>query len=233
MSHEPPLNLSDYEALAPARMHPAVWDFISAGADDGVTMAENRRAFERIALWPRVLSDVSRIDTRAVVLGADVSSPILIAPTGPHAALCPEGEVATVEAAGKAGLGMMANCASNRTIEDIAAAATGPLWLQLYLFPERERTLALVQRAEAAGCHALALTADSPRFGRKEQSLRTETEFDWPEPGNLKGLPPATKRAIRGAPATWDDLGWLRDVTSLPIVLKGVLTAEDAAMALA
>ncbi|HWD66434.1 MAG TPA: alpha-hydroxy acid oxidase, partial [Caulobacteraceae bacterium] len=231
MSREPPLNLADYEALAPAHMHPAVWDYISAGADDGVTMTQNRRAFERIALRPRVLADVSRIDTRAVVLGAAISSPILIAPTGPHAALCPEGEVATAEAAGKASLGMVASSRSNRTIEDIAAAATGPLWLQLYLFPERERTLALVRRAEAAGCGALVLTADSPRFGRKEQSLRTENEFDWPEAGNLAGLPPATKRPVRGAPATWEDLDWLRDVTRLPIVLKGVLTAEDAAMA--
>ncbi|HEY1560629.1 MAG TPA: alpha-hydroxy acid oxidase [Caulobacteraceae bacterium] len=231
MSREPPLNLADYEALAPAHMHPAVWDFISAGADDGVTMTQNRRAFERIALRPRVLADVGRIDTRAIVLGAAISSPILIAPTGPHAALCPEGEVATAEAAGKSGLGMVANSGSNRTIEDIAAVATGPLWLQLYLFPERERTHALVRRAEAAGCGALVLTADSPRFGRKEQSLRTENEFDWPEAGNLAGLPPATKRPIRGAPATWEDLDWLRDVTRLPIVLKGVLTAEDAAMA--
>jgi 4-hydroxymandelate oxidase len=231
MSREPPLNLADYAALAPAHMHPAVWDFISAGADDGVTMAQNRRAFERIALRPRVLADVSRIDTRAVVLGAGISSPILIAPTGPHAALCPEGEVATAKAAGKADLGMIANSGSNRTIEEIAGAATGPLWLQLYLFPERERTLALVRRAEAAGCGALVLTADSPRFGRKEQSLRTENEFDWPEAGNLAGLPPATKPPIRGAPATWEDLDWLRDATRLPIMLKGVLTAEDAALA--
>lgn len=233
MSHEPPLNLADYEALAPARMHPAVWDFISAGADDGVTMAENRRAFERIALRPRVLTDVSRIDVRALVLGAGVSSPILIAPTGPHAALCPEGEVATAEAAGKAGLAMVASSGSNRTIEDIAAAATAPLWLQLYLFPEPERTLALVRRAEAAGCRALVLTVDSPRFGRKEQSLRSEIEFEWPEAGNLKGLPPPTKRPIRGAPATWEDLDWLREATRLPIVLKGLLTAEDAAIAAA
>ncbi|HEY1880157.1 MAG TPA: alpha-hydroxy acid oxidase [Caulobacteraceae bacterium] len=231
MSHEPPLNLADYEALAPARMHPAVWDYISAGADDGVTMAWNRRAFERIALRPRVLADVSRIDPRATLLGAAVSSPIMIAPTGPQAALCPEGEVATVQAAGKAGLCMIASSGSNQTIEEIAAAATGPIWLQLYLFPERERTLALVRRAEAAGCGALVLTADSPRFGRKEQSLRTEDDFDWPEAGNLKGLPPATMRPVRGAPATWDDLAWLRDVSSLPLVLKGVLTAEDAALA--
>lgn len=231
MSHEPPLNLADYEALAPSHMHPAVWDFISAGADDGVTLAQNRLAFERIGLRPRVLADVSRIDTHAIVIGAGISSPILIAPTGPHAALCPEGEVATAEAAGKAGLGMVANMTSARTIEDIAAAATGPLWLQLYLFPERERTLALVRRAEAAGCGALVLTADSPRFGRKEQSLRSENEFDWPEAGNLAGLPPATKPPIRGAPATWEDLDWLRGVSRLPIVLKGVLTGEDAAMA--
>jgi 4-hydroxymandelate oxidase len=234
MSQErPPLNLADYEALAPGRMHPAVWDFIAAGADDGVTVAQNRRAFERIALRPRVLVDVSRIDTGAVVLGSRIASPILIAPTGPHQALCQDGEVATAQAAGRAGLALVVVGGSNRTIEDIAAAATGPLWLQLYLFAERERTLALVRRAEAAGCRALVLTADSPQFGRKERSLRTEDEFDWPEAGNLEGLPPATTRPIRGAPATWEDLDWLRGVTRLPIVLKGVLTAQDAALAVA
>jgi hypothetical protein len=126
---------------------------------------------------------------------------------------------------------MTASGGSHRTIEAIAAAATGPLCLGLYLFPERERTLALVRRAEAAGCRAIALTVDSPRFGRKERSLRTEDDFDWPEAGNLAGLPPPTLPWVRGAPATWADVDWLRTITVLPILLKGILTAEDAAIA--
>ena len=230
---EPVLNLLDYESLAQERMPGPVWDFVAAGADDGVTLAENRRAFERVAIRPRVLVDVSRINMTTQLLGDEVAAPVMVAPTGPQGAVCAEGEVATAEAAGRAGVLMVAPSGSNRTIEEIAAAATAPLWLQLYLYPERERTLALVRRAEAAGCRAIMLTADSPRFGRKERSLRTEDQFDWPEHGNLAGLPPARLPFVRGAPATWADVDWLQSETPLPLVLKGVLTGEDATIAAA
>jgi 4-hydroxymandelate oxidase len=156
----------------------------------------------------------------------------MIAPSGQHGAICGEAECATAKAAGRACLGMVASSGSNRTIEDIAAAATTPLWMQLYLFPDRPRTVALLQRAETAGCRAIVLTVDSPRWGRKERSLRSEDQFDWPAQGNLADLPPAT--AVwpdGGAPATWADVDWLRTVTRLPILLKGILTAEDAALA--
>jgi 4-hydroxymandelate oxidase len=228
-----PINLFDYEALAKQRMHPALWDFVVAGAADEITVAENRAAFDRLTIRPRVLVDVSRIDTTTTILGAPVAAPILIAPCGPQGAMCPEGECATAEAAGRAGVAMVASSGSNRAIEEIAAAASGPLWLQLYLYPERERTLALVRRAEAAGCRAIVLTVDSPRFGLKERSLRTEDDFDWPESGNLAGLPAPTLPWMRGAPATWADVDWLRSITALPILLKGILTAEDAATAAA
>ncbi len=227
----PPLNVFDYERLAQARMPGPLWDFVVAGADDGVTLGENRRAFERVAIRPRVLVDVSRVDTATTLLGDPVAAPIMIAPTGPQGAMCAEGEVATARAAGRAGLAMVASSGSNRTIEDIAAAAGAPLWLQLYLYAERERTLALVRRAETAGCRAIALTVDSPRFGRKERSLRTEDQFDWPDAANLAGLPPPPAPPLRGAPATWADVDWLMSATRLPLVLKGVLTAEDADMA--
>jgi len=196
-------------------------------------VAENRRACDRLTIRPRMLVDVSRIDTATHVLGVPVAAPIMIAPSGQHGAVCPEGECATAGAAGRAGVAMVAASGSNRTIEEIAAAASGPLWLQLYLYPERERTLALVRRAEAAGCSAIALTVDSPRFGLKDRSLRTEDEFDWPESGNLSGLPPPTLPWARGAPATWADVDWLRGLTRLPVLLKGILTGEDAAIAVA
>ena len=104
---------------------------------------------------------------------------------------------------------------------------------EIYLYPERPRSEALVRRAEAAGCRALVLTVDAPQFGRKERSLRSEDQFDWPEAANLAGLPAPTLEAPRGAPATWADVDWLQSITRLPIVLKGLLTAEDAAMAAA
>src|SRR5271167_3870440 len=100
MTAAAPLNLFDYEALAKDRMHPALWDFVVAGAADEITVAENRRAFERLLLRPRMLVDVSRIDTATIVLGAPVAAPIMIAPCGPQMAMCPEGECATAEVAG-------------------------------------------------------------------------------------------------------------------------------------
>jgi isopentenyl diphosphate isomerase/L-lactate dehydrogenase-like FMN-dependent dehydrogenase len=207
MSSPSPLNLSDYEA------------------------AENRRAFERRLIRPRVLVDVSRIDTRTTLLGSELASPIMIAPCGPQGALSPAGEIATARAAAHSGALMVVPSGANRPIEAIAEAADGPLWLQLYLFPERERSLALVRRAEVAGYRAIVLTVDAPLFGRKDRSLRTEDDFDWPESANLAGLPPATMPWLRGAPATWADVDWLRASTALPIVLKGLLTADDAALA--
>ena len=225
------MNLFDYEALAEATIPAQLWDFFVAGAGDGITLVENRRAFERIALRPRMLVDVSRIDMTTTVLGAAVAAPILIAPTGAHGALHVDGDVATVRGAGRAGLGMVASGGSNQTVEAIAAAASAPLWQQIYLFPERRRSEALARRAEAAGCRAIVLTVDAPLFGRKERSLRTEGEFEWPDSANLAGLPPPTIKPPRGAPATWADVDWLMTITGLPIVLKGLLTAEDAAMA--
>lgn len=231
MSPKPPLNLFDYEARARECLDPAVWDYIAAGAADEITVAENRRAFDRIALRPRMLVDVSRIDTGVAILGSPVATPILVAPPALHGLVCAAAEVATVEAAGRAGIVMVASSSSSRPIEEIAAAASGPLWLQLYLFHDRPRTLSLVRRAEFAGCRALVLTVDAPRWGCKERSLRSEDQIEWPAPGNLAGLPPATNGPPDGAPATWADLDWLRTATRLPIVLKGILTAEDAATA--
>jgi 4-hydroxymandelate oxidase len=231
MATTEPMNLFDYAALAEASLPAPLWDFIVDGAGDRITLAENRRAFDRRLIRPRMLADVSRIDMATTLLGAAVAAPIMIAPCGPHAGAHPHGEIATVEGAGRAGLCMVAGSGSNRTVEAIAAAATSPLWMQLYLFPERQRSEALVRRAEAAGCGAIVLTVDAPRFGRKERTLRTEDDFDWPESANLAGLPPPAVQPPRGAPATWADVDWLRTVTRLPIVLKGLLTAEDAVLA--
>ena len=200
MNEDRPVNLFDYEALAKARLHPAVWDYIAAGAADEITVAENRRAFDRLAIRPRVLVDVSRIETATSVLGGAVAAPIMIAPAAHHGALCEGAECATAEAAGRAGVVMVAATSSNRSIEEIAAAATGPLWLQLYLFADRARTLALVRRAEAAGCGAIVLTVDAPRWGLKERSLRSEDDFAWPALGNYAELPPDLSERRTAAP---------------------------------
>lgn len=231
MTEARPLNLFDYERLAREKLRRATWDYIAAGADDEVTLDRNRRALENVTIRPRMLVDVEHVDTCSSVLGQPVSSSILIAPTGFQALVCAEAEIATVAAAATAGTIMVASTSSSRTIEEITAAAEGPIWFQLYLFRDRARSAAMVERAQAAGCRAIVLTVDAPRWGRKERSWRSEAELAWPEPANVAGLPPGRDEYLDGAPATWADVEWLREVTTLPIVLKGILTAEDAVMA--
>ena len=225
-----PVNVFEYEALAHERLHPAVWDYYSAGAHDEVTLRVNRAAFARIRLRPRVLVDVSQIDMVTTLLGTPVAMPICVAPTAMHGAACGEGECATAQAAGVVRTLMVASTESTRTLEEIAQAATGPLWFQLY-FSTRTRGHAerLVRRAEEAGYRAVALTVDSSRWGHKERHERSAATFEWPESGNFIEDPlPSETEEEDGAAITWADVEWLRSITSLPLVMKGVLTADDA-----
>jgi isopentenyl diphosphate isomerase/L-lactate dehydrogenase-like FMN-dependent dehydrogenase len=231
-----PINVFEYEALARERLHPALWSNYSAGANDEVTLRENRTAFGRLQLRPRMLIDVSHIDVRTTLLGAPVSMPIGTAPCGPvDGAGREEGECATARAAGALGALMVANTGSARALEEIAQAANGPLWFQLYFSSQtRNRAEWVVRRAETAGYRAIVPTVDSARFGQKDRSERTEDWIDWPARGNFTDAPPpddGAEEEIDGAPITWDDIAWLRSLTTLPIVLKGILTAEDATLA--
>ena len=212
-----PINVFEYEELARDRLHPALWDFYSAGANDEVTLRENRAAFERLQLRPRLLVDVSHIDLRTTLLGRPVAMPIGVAPAGPpHGAAREVGECATAEAAGAVDALMIARTESTRSMEEIAAAATGPLWFQLYFSSRtRKRAQWLVERAEAAGYQAIVVTVDSPRFGQKERSKRSEDWFDWPPAGNLINEPPADdgeeeQGGHNTAALTWADIEWLR-----------------------
>ena len=132
--HPDPLNVHDYERLAREIMHPAAWAYYSAGADDEVTMRAEREAFERLRLVPRALRGVDRAETATTVLGTPVRAPIMVAPTGVHGLAHPEGECATARAAGEAGTLMVVSTGSSRGLEEIAAAAKGPLWFQLYVY---------------------------------------------------------------------------------------------------
>ncbi len=209
-----PVNLFEYEALAQAKMAPAFWDFYQGGSDDEVTLRANRAAFERIRLRPRVLVDVSAsaLDTRTTVLGTPVSMPVLVAPTALHCLAHPEGECAT------------------RSLEEIAQAAGGPLWFQLYVYPNPQVAEWLVQRAEAAGYRAIVLTVDLPPLGNREKDKRNNVTIPPPPfyEANFVGVEKMGQRWVR---LTWESLSWLRSITSLPILLKGILTAEDALLA--
>jgi 4-hydroxymandelate oxidase len=224
-----PVNISEYEALARARMEPVEWDFYAGGSDDEVTLRTTRAAFERIRLRPRVLVDVSTCDLRTTVLGAGVSVPILVAPMAFHGLAHPEGECETARAAGESGTLMVTSTASNRSLEEIATAAGGPLWFQLYTYGGFEISASLVKRAEAAGYRAIVLTVDLPRVGRREKDIRNN--FNLPSrlfEGNFVGIDIPDDTFVT---LTWESIAWLRGVTSLPIVIKGILTAEDAQLA--
>jgi len=222
-----PVNVFEFEALAQTRMEPAAWDYYQSGSDDEVTLRANRAAFERIQLRPRTLVDVSACDMRTTVLGTPVKIPIMVAPTAFHCLAHPEGECATAEGAGRAGALMVASTSSTRSLEAIANAASGPLWFQLYI-TDRKGTEELVHRATDAGYRALVLTVDSPRWGHKERSIRSGFRL----PSHLrKANFPNNEAAEATIALTWESLAWLRSLTPLPLILKGILTPEDALLA--
>lgn len=216
-------------------MVPAFWDFYQGGSDDEVTLRANRTAFERIQLRPRVLVDVnaSALDMRTTVLGTPLSMPILIAPTALHCLAHPEGECATVQGAGMANTLMVASTTSTRSLEEIAQAASGPLWFQLYVYYSLEVAEKLVHRAEAAGYRAIVLTVDLPYLGNREKDRRNNVTIP-PSPFREANLVDIDED-IDGqgwVVLTWEAVSWLRSITSLPILLKGILTAEDALLAI-
>ena len=227
-----PVNVFEYEALAQAKMNPAFWDFYQGGSDDEVTLRANRTAFERIRLRPRVLVDVSAgaLNMRTTVLDTPVSMPILVAPTALHRMAHPEGECATAQGAGMANTLMIASTTATRSIEEIAQAASGPLWFQLYVYPSFQVAEKLVRRAEAAGYRAIVLTVDLPYLGNREKDRRNNVTIP-PEPFYEANFVDVEEKGQPWVPLTWESLSWLRSITSLPILVKGILTAEDAVLA--
>ncbi|WP_181803802.1 aminotransferase class I/II-fold pyridoxal phosphate-dependent enzyme [Streptomyces shenzhenensis] len=234
LTHTPaPLTLAEYAALARDRMDPAAWDFVTGGAGDERTLAANVAAFERIRLRPRVLAGAGLSHTATQILGRSWQAPVGIAPMAYHTLADPEGELATAAAAGDAGIPLVVSTFAGRTFEDIAAAASGPLWLQVYCFRERATTRHLIERAERAGFEALVLTVDAPRLGRRLRDLRND--FRLPAhiaPANLPGngfSSPGNHADAAFDPALdWSVLEWLRSISPLPVLLKGVLSAADA-----
>lgn len=240
-----PINVSDFEALARRKLPAMVYDYYASGSWDEVTLAENCSAYGRIGILPKVLVDVSIRDTSLELLGQKLSTPIIVAPTAFHGLATGDGERATVRAAGKARTIMTLSTLSNTSIEDAMREAVGPVWFQLYVYKDREITKSLVTRAEKAGCKALVVTVDSPLLGRRERDVRNR--FTLP-PGlklgclsgeKLENLPrdcddsglAAYIASLYDTSLNWDHIDWLSGLTKLPVVIKGVMRADDASTA--
>lgn len=237
--------LSDYERRAQAHLTAEAWRHVQEGAGREITLAENRSAFDRIGLLPRAMADLTG-STEVELLGRRHASPILLAPIAYQRLAHPEGELASVRAAMALDTGMVVSTLSSVPLEEIAAAGQGiarelgrgpaPLWFQLYLQPEREHSLQLVRRAEEAGYEAIVLTVDA---ALKPAGMTLPQGV---EAVNLAGMPRPRQTSVPGgrillgtpladAAPGWDDLAWLREATSLPILVKGLLLGEDAARA--
>lgn len=223
-----PLTLADYESLARDLLDDPTWDYFEGGSGDEVTLRANREAFERIRLRPRVLADGDPATAAASVLGTPVELPVLVAPTAYHGLAHPDGECATAAGASEAGTIMVVSINSNRTLEDVAAAATRPVWLQLYLTGDHAADEKIVRRAEAAGYAAFVLTVDRPIYGAREKDVRSG--FRLPE--HLRAANFGGARDLRATSWTsWAALDWLLGATKLPVLVKGILTGEDADLA--
>ncbi len=221
------INVADYADAAAAKVEPGIWCYFEGGAGDEVSLRANAAAYGRWRFRPRMLVDVSEVTTATTLLGTPVSSPLGVAPFAMQRLIDPEGEVATARAAAKAGALM---CVSTLTVTsthaEISAAGAGPRWLQLYVLSDRQRTLDHLQEAREAGYSAVVLTVDLPYVGRRERDLRLG--FMNPPP-DLE-LPYAN--LFETSPSlTWRDLEWIRSELPLPLVLKGILTREDATLA--
>jgi 4-hydroxymandelate oxidase len=227
--------LADFEPAARERMPHAVYEFVAGAAGDELTMADNKAAFDRLRLRPRVLRDMSSIATGVTLLGDTLPHPILLAPTSFQRMSHPEGEVATARGAGKVGAVFVLSTAGTATIEECVAASAAPVWFLLYWQSDRGFNRELVARVAAGGARALCVTVDTPTLGDRHRQQRAGFEV----PAGLAtphfhdrntGL----RRAGSGQHAvlTWRDVEWLRSLTGLPLVLKGILDPDDAAQAI-
>jgi len=234
------LTLSDIETAASKVVLGPAWAYVEGGAGEELTIRSNREAFQRKILRPRVLVDVETLDLTTRLLGERVSSPFYVSPTAYQGLLHSDAELGTARAASSSGVLGVFSTISSRSLEDIAKAAPkGPRWFQLYLQPEPKTTEALVKRTERAGYTALVLTVDAPVFGNRDQTVLGGFNIGSIPLGNGADVFPPSRPTPDGqlyktrkeASATWDALDRLHEITSLPILVKGILTAEDARLA--
>lgn len=238
-----PINLFEYQTLASQQLSPMARDYYASGSWDEITLRDNRAAFERYKLRPRMLVDVSQRDLSTTILGQSLPLPILIAPMAFQCLAHPEGEIATAKAAAKLGSVMVLSTLATTSMEDVASVRSQtPQWFQLYVHRDRGLTRALVERAHAAGFQALCLTVDAPVLGKREKD--THNQFVLPSDMELANFSRLAHLEIPYQPGesglfayfleqlnpalTWSDLEWLQSLSPLPLVVKGILRGDDA-----
>ena len=219
------LSLPDFETLARKHISHGAWERVQGGSADEITLRWNREAYEHIRLRPRVLVDVSKLDTRVTLFGQTLPFPILLSPTGAQGFVYPNGELAVARGAGAAQAILVISSSASLRVEEVVKAATGTVWFQLYVQRDRGFTRDLVQRAEAAGCRALCVTVDSPTFGARNRETRASAELPSRPLPNLQG------RDYLDPTLTWKDIDWLRSFAKTPVLLKGILNPDDADIA--
>lgn len=237
------VNLFEFEAAALARLPAGVRDHYQGGAADEITLRDNRAAWERWRIHYRTLRDVSRRDPSTELLGARLEFPLVVAPTAFQAMANEAGECATARAAAAYGVPMVLSTLSNRPMEEVATHATRGLWFQLYVYRDRGITRELVARARTAGCRALVLTVDAPLGGPRERDLRNEFSYPPELPfSNVLPAAPGPGQAVLGeggfvgyVSRMFDpslrlgDLEWIAAEAGIPVLVKGVVRADDAA----
>ncbi len=235
-----PLNVWDYEVLAEATLDEATLGYFAGGAADEHTLRDNRAAFDRWRLVPRVLVDVSSVQTETTVLGKEVAMPILVSPVAYQRMAHPEGELAVARASASAETIMCLSTFATASPAQVAEAAPeGRRWFQLYWHPDRGVTKGIIDQARDAGFEAVVLTLDLPVLGRRERDLRAgftlkpeyRLELYASRPGNPSAVTPASAAQLVDPRLTWRDLDWLREAAGIPVIVKGILSPEDAALA--
>jgi isopentenyl diphosphate isomerase/L-lactate dehydrogenase-like FMN-dependent dehydrogenase len=235
-----PVNVGDYERLALEALDDGSFGYFAGGAGDEYTVRANREAFDRWRLRPRMLVDVSSVSTATTVLGQELSMPIITAPVAYQRMAHPDGEVAVARATAELGTVQCLSTFATSSLTEIAEAAPGaPRWFQLYWHPDRGITKALLDQARETGFSAVVFPLDVPVLGRRERDLRTgftlkpglTIQTYGSALGDLGALTPALAAELIDPRLTWRDLEWLHESAGMPVLAKGILTAEDALLA--
>ena len=240
------INLFDYEREAEKRIPPAHWGYIAGGANDEVTLGANRAAFDRLLIRYRTMVDVTTRDLHTSVLGVPVSMPVLIAPTAMQKLAHAGGECATARAARSAGTLMITSTTATTRLREVIDASPGPMWFQVYLYQDRGKSRAMIEEAVHAGYTGVVLTVDAPVLGRRERDIRLG--FTLPRhltianaaPAGMEVVPEASAeasglmlhfRSLHDAALVPHDIAWVREVSGLPVVVKGIVRGDDAVRA--